>query len=215
MKNLKFKFNGSDELETYYSQLGQDIFVLSVLNGKINGTYLEIGAGPAISNNNTYLLESKFGWRGVSIDINSEYFNDHKEKRKHHIELVDASNVNYSDLLTRGNINDNIIDYVSLDVDVIETLKALMLLPMETHKFAVITFEHDCYIHGPYYKNKSREYLQSKGYELLVSNLKHSSTNGDLEDWWVHPELIDKSIINNMKSSNDNIKEWSSYLFNN
>lgn len=215
MNNLKYKFNGSDELTNHYAQIGQDIFVLTALNGKLNGTYLEIGGGPAITNNNTYLLESKYNWKGVSLDINKEYYDDHKKNRKHYIELVDGSNVNYTDLLIRGNINETIIDYVSLDIDVIETLKALMLLPMDTHKFAVITFEHDCYIHGPYYKNKSREYLINRGYELIVTNLKHSITHGDFEDWWVHPDLVDKTIIDNIKSADDSIKEWTSYLFKN
>ena len=38
-----------------YSQSAQDIFVLSVLDQKRDGTYLEIGSSVPVDNNNTYL----------------------------------------------------------------------------------------------------------------------------------------------------------------
>ena len=43
----------------------QDIFVLSMLNGKKNGIYVEIGADKPKVINNSYLLESVFDWSGV------------------------------------------------------------------------------------------------------------------------------------------------------
>ena len=42
------------------SQTGQDLFVLSVLNHKRNGTFLEIGSNHPITVNNTFLLENEY-----------------------------------------------------------------------------------------------------------------------------------------------------------
>lgn len=52
------------------------MFVLSILNGKTNGTYLEIGAHTLIDVNNTYLLESVFNWRGVPIEFEDKWVDD-------------------------------------------------------------------------------------------------------------------------------------------
>jgi hypothetical protein len=43
--SLKIKFPGSEEIERNYSEAYQDMFVLTMLNGKKEGTYLEIGDG--------------------------------------------------------------------------------------------------------------------------------------------------------------------------
>jgi hypothetical protein len=50
----------------------QDLFILTVLNKKERGTYLEIGAGSYVYGSNTYLFEKEFNWTGVSLDLNEE-----------------------------------------------------------------------------------------------------------------------------------------------
>jgi hypothetical protein len=52
-----------------YSQAGQDLFVLAMLQNKRYGTYLEIGAGHPKFGSNSYALERYFGYTGVSIDL--------------------------------------------------------------------------------------------------------------------------------------------------
>jgi FkbM family methyltransferase len=47
------------------SQIRQDLFVLSELNFKENGFFVEFGAAGGVEDSNTYLLEEGFGWRGI------------------------------------------------------------------------------------------------------------------------------------------------------
>jgi hypothetical protein len=47
------------------SQLRQDLFVLSELNFKKNGFFVEFGATNGKDLSNTYLLEKNFGWTGI------------------------------------------------------------------------------------------------------------------------------------------------------
>ncbi len=52
-------------LKKSHAQLRQDIFVLSHLNFKNNGYFVEFGATNGISLSNTFLLETQFGWSGI------------------------------------------------------------------------------------------------------------------------------------------------------
>lgn len=47
------------------SQYRQDLFVLSQLDFKRNGYFVEFGATNGIDLSNTYLLEKEFGWSGI------------------------------------------------------------------------------------------------------------------------------------------------------
>ena len=51
-----------------YSQLGQDLEVLKFYNSKMNGFFIEVGASDGIELSNTYLLESKYNWRGICCE---------------------------------------------------------------------------------------------------------------------------------------------------
>jgi FkbM family methyltransferase len=47
------------------SQYRQDLFVLSELDFKVNGFFVEFGATNGVDLSNTYLLEKDFGWNGI------------------------------------------------------------------------------------------------------------------------------------------------------
>ena len=80
---------------------------------------------------------------------------------------------------------------LQLDLDPPEiTYEVLLKLPFDTVKFSVITYEHD-YYYSKEYKEKSRNFLLSKGYELLVNDVSMEGVNS-FEDWWVHPDLVTK-----------------------
>ena len=59
----------------FYSQLGQDLFVLNELGKKKEGFFIEIGAGDGFYLSNTYLLEKNFGWTGILVEPNKSYYN--------------------------------------------------------------------------------------------------------------------------------------------
>ena len=89
----------------------------------------------------------------------------------------------------------------------------LLKIPFETRKFAVITFEHDYYFEeNSDVRRKSRKYLESHGYELIASNIALDNHN-PYEDWWVHPDLVDKTLIEKMKNVSDNPKRADKYMF--
>jgi hypothetical protein len=50
------------------AQAGQDLFVIAMLQGSHHGKWLEFGAGHPTRNSNTYLLEKRFGFSGISVD---------------------------------------------------------------------------------------------------------------------------------------------------
>jgi FkbM family methyltransferase len=54
-KNIKFS----------KSQIVQDLFVLSELNFKKNGFFVEFGATNGLTGSNTFLLEKNFDWNGI------------------------------------------------------------------------------------------------------------------------------------------------------
>ena len=69
---LRHQFSESERVRRNWSQSMQDMFVLSMLDGKRNGVYVEIGADKPKIINNSYLLERKFGWRGVSFELDKK-----------------------------------------------------------------------------------------------------------------------------------------------
>jgi hypothetical protein len=72
-------------------------------------------------------------------------------------------------------------------------------MPFNKYQFAVITYEHDYYIDiSKSYRNKSREYLNSLGYKLIVPNISPDE-NSPFEDWWIHPDLISAERIQELE----------------
>lgn len=209
---LRYKFKGHEIIEKNYSQICQDLFVLSMHNGKRNGTFLEIGGADPYHGNNTYLLEKDFGWKGISIEFDKKFTEKYiKERPNVKVYQEDAINFNYRKAL-KENFEGKIIDYLQVDIEP-GTYECLLNIPFDDYKFAVITYEHDHYIDGTKtLRDKSRQFLQSKGYLLAVNDL---SVDGEcsFEDWWVHPEVVDPKILEIMLSNKTNGNNIGEYMF--
>ena len=204
-KNLRYKFKGSEKIERNYSQTYQDMFVLTMLDGKTNGKYFEIGAADPHYGSNSALLE-QLGWEGTSLEIQEKEVAKFNAVRKNPATLVDATKFDYSVL--KGHI-----DYLQIDCEPPATTYAILeMIPFEQCTFGVITFEHDYYADVTRsYREKSREYLLSKGYLLVVSNIAPDTTSA-YEDWYVHPKHVDKAIIDKMLATNDFTKNAENYM---
>jgi hypothetical protein len=196
---LKNRFKGSERINKNYSQHMQDMFVLSMLNGKENGTYLEFGSGEPFLHNNTALLETVFGWKGVSLDNRPIPSYEFSQQRKNTMLCVDATAIDYNNFFKEHNIAE-VTDYLQLDIDG-PTLSVLKKLPLNTHKFRVITFEHDTYDQGPGIRNEAREFLLSHGYILYVGDAAFNPTT-PYEDWYVHPDYVD---VDNAQPGKDGV----------
>lgn len=169
----------------YFSQLGQDIFVLDLINE--SSTYLEVGCQDSKIINNTYLLEQK-GWTGISIDIIN--YSDNWKSRKNKFVCSDALKTNFKALLEWQKYKSP-IGFLSIDIEGngsrYECLKKILSTGYE---FKIICIEHDSY--KGYIESEKEpqiELLKNKGYELVVENI------GDkpeylFEDWWVNPKFI-------------------------
>lgn len=163
-------------IETY-SQVGQDLWVLSMFHKGYKGTFLDIGCFLPFYLNNTYLLELN-GWTGVSVDV-VDYS---KRWEKRDTKFIHSNGSNF--LLT-GNY-----DYLSLDVEGngkrYEVLKSIM---DQGPEFKVVTIEHDAYRgYEKTERDPQRRLLKSLGYELYKPDVEFNGSA--FEDWWINPRLL-------------------------
>jgi len=191
-ENLKTKFTGAESIENNWSQSMQDMFVLSMLDGKRNGVYVEIGADQPRVISNTYLLEKDFDWSGISFELDADkvaFFNTIRENK---CLCEDATLYNYKSLFEEFNYPKQ-IDYLQLDIDPAEgTLRALKALPLDDYRFSVITYETDVYSSGADIQDEQIEILESHGYQLVAKNVK--CEGNPYEDWWVDPAIVSEDV---------------------
>lgn len=210
LPRLRHIFPGVENITENWAAVYQDIFVLMMLNGKTNGFFLEIGAARPYFGNNTALLE-KLGWNGIGIEYNQEFANEWAKERKNPCLCKNALDINYGKLLDNNHIR--IVDYLQLDLEPTNiTYAALEKIPFDTHKFRVITYEHDHYCDLDHcFRDKSRALLSSHGYKMIVNDISVDGVHS-FEDWWYHPDLVDPEIVKKMECLNDTVKEAEAYI---
>ena len=195
-KNYVFRFDGIDEIKNNYSRHFQDMFVLSALDGKRNGSFVELGSGHPELFNNTKLLEENFGWKGISVDNSERLCHIFSRKRSTGIILEDASQLDYR-VLFKQQCFDQRIDFLRINAER-ASIEALKKIPFDKHEFGVIQFQHNAVWWGSEFREESRRLLSQIGYVLLVNDVA-VDPKSPYEDWWVHP-LVAKSK-QNMKTS--------------
>ena len=172
-----------------YSQVGQDLFVLSLFPEGYKGTFLDFGCQEPKKINNTLLLE-EHGWDGFSLDIVD--YSEQWETRDTYFICMDVLKESLSWLKASEPY-----DYISLDISPyggarFELLKRIIDLGID---FKVLTIEHDAYIEGndELERKPQRELLNSLGYVMTHGDV---SCGGNLfEDWWINPKYIDYEKI--------------------
>ena len=187
---LKYKFPGAEDIENNYSQSFQDMFVLTMLDGKKKGVYLEIGADQPKVISNTYLLEKEFDWMGVSFELDGDKVTYFNSIRRNKAICADATDYDYEFLLGERNYPEQ-IDYLQLDIEPAkQTLEALKKIPFDKYRFSTITYETDVYEAGADIQDEQIEILESYGYQLVAKNVKCEGR--PYEDWWIDPKVIDE-----------------------
>ena len=208
---LRYNFPGSENIEQNYSQSMQDMFALSMLNGKRNGVYVEIGADLPRIVNNTYLLESEFDWAGVSFELDGDKVSYFNTIIRNKCQCQDATNFDYDFLFEERNYPPQ-IDYLSVDIDPADqTLRALQRLPWDRYRFSVITFETDIWHDGADVQDEQINFLEGLGYELVVRNV--ANEGNPYEDWWVDPKVVDPEIVKKFKQVGRIAKESPHCIF--
>jgi hypothetical protein len=178
-----------------YSQRNQDRFVVSILNGKKNGTFLDFGCKGPIDINNTYLLEKDYNFSGLSFDIDSDAISSWKSTDRNYENAIcnDLSKLDFERLL-ENHYSSPIIDYFSFDLEPpLLTLEVLKNFPFYKYKFGVVTFEHDFY-RGFDTLRPSREIFVKNGYRKINTDyMKKFESETKIwfsEDWWIHPDIV-------------------------
>jgi hypothetical protein len=190
----------------YLGQAQQDKFVLNVLKDKKNGFFLEIGSNHPVNISNSYLLESKFNWKGIMVEYDSAFLPLYKTYRPNSIHVInDATKVDYKNIFQTNNLPFS-FDYLQIDLEAsngstLGTLQKLDAEVMDNYKFATVTFEHDIYhtsLHNT--REKSREIFNRRGYFRVFEDI--SDSGNPFEDWYVHPDLVDMNYVNALKVNN-------------
>ena len=211
LEKLRYKFNLAETIKNNYSQAFQDMFVLSILNGKKNGTYVEIGGDHGVIISNTYLLETEFGWNGVSFEIDQSKVDGYNSLRENKCVCADATTFDYKTIFEEKGFPKQ-IDYLQVDIEPAwQTLNALKNLPLDDYRFSVITYETDVYKDGPDAGEEAMEILLSKGYQLVVRNV--ANQDNPYEDWYVDPSAVDAEIVEKFIQTSRLSKESTECIF--
>jgi hypothetical protein len=179
-----------------YSHAGQDIFAKNLIGN--NGTYLEVGAYLPVKNSNTYLLESKYNWRGISIemDINHKDAWLNNKERKNKIYFEDALSFKYKERLIENNLPLH-INYLSCDIDpTFNTYNALKMIINEGISFDFISFEHDEYFRknctndNNDYHALAINFLKKNNYKIGIDNVYPKNKPEKLfETWFINNSI--------------------------
>jgi len=189
-------FSLFNKKKDFYSQSGQDQFAYNLI-GK-NGTYLEIGGHDPIINSNTYNLETKCHWKGLSVEFDLFHKNawEKSEERSNKILWQDAFKVNYMEELNKVGIS-NKIDYLSCDIEPPKnTFKILKLLIENNLQFSFISYEHDKYNSGDKYEKLSKEFLLERGYKIAIDNVYSRNKRYKIYETWFINNKINFQKIN-------------------
>ncbi len=173
-----------------HSQIGQESFVLNVMEEKRGGYYVEVGGFDAVNLSNTHLLETGYGWTGIALEIHEGRAKSYNAARVNPCITGDATTFNFRDYFIEHDFPRR-IDYLQLDIEpAYQTLACLLAMPME-YRYTIITFEHDLYVGGDNaaHQETAFNFLTDHGYKRVVKNM------AQFEDWYIDPSGIDLEWI--------------------
>lgn len=177
-----------------------DEFVARLFNFKTGGTYVDIGSQHSYYHNNTYYLNHRLKWRGISVEIEDQWNASYNERPDHKHINADALKVDYNKEFKNFNMPD-VIDFLSIDIDN-ESAEFLNLVLPYHYRFKVIGIEHDAYLYGDKYRSQQRYMLKHYGYDLTCADVFVRSPildSAPFEDWYLDTEHFSYEAINKLK----------------
>jgi hypothetical protein len=181
------------------SEFRQDEIADKFLKGKRNGFFVDIGASYYEQWNNTFFLEKEREYRGIAVEMNSDYAAPWAEHRPNTVMYnSDATALDYAQILADNNAPD-FIDFLSIDIDPnTATWEALKKVMDTKYTFGVIAFEVD---YGGDLNDKerfsvrdpSRALLSARGYVLAKEVLANGGAY-HVDDIWVHKSIYDYEV---------------------
>jgi FkbM family methyltransferase len=144
---------------TFYSQHGQDKWVLEKLNYKKNGFFIDSGAYRSQNLSNTYVLEKDFGWNGICIEPQPNLYKELSENRKCTVvkctldDKIGEANFIYADGLS----------------GILENMCA---------------FDYNRVSNLPEYRNKNLKELTKKTSTVLISDILEEYKAPEIIDYW-------------------------------
>jgi len=174
----------------YYSQLGQDAIVDKILQGKINGTFVDVGASFFDDMNNTYYFELHKAWRGLAVEIDGRYNDGWSNRPNSYYINEDALKVDYKTEFEKLNLPST-IDYLSVDLEPPDVTYQAFCKIMETgYTFNVITFEVD-YYRDTSTRDPARKMVEEMGYTLIGEVLDRGF---HIDDVYVHNSIYQPNM---------------------
>lgn len=187
----------------YNGQVAQDLFVLTCLNKKRGGIFVEIGSNHPQTINNTWLLETEYGWKGLMVDHDPGYSAAYTAMRPNSRAIIlNAEKIDYAAIFAEESYPAS-LDYLQIDLEAengstLAVLKKLNDTVFSNYKFATVTFEHDLY-RGDFHDTRasSRAIFETRGYVRVFSDVMNEGNK--FEDWYIHPDLVAESIWSPLK----------------
>jgi len=207
-------------LRSSRSQLGQDIFVLSELEFKRDGFFVDFGATDGFHGSNSYLLEKDFGWRGIvaepargwhaelmrnricSIETSCVWSESNRE-----LAFVEAINGEFStiDAFKSADYHDRArkngrkykVNTISL-MDLLKKYNApqkidLLSIDTEGSEFEILkSFDFDQYRFGVITCEHNFTPLREKVFSLLTANgyVRKYERFSNVDDWYVNARSV-------------------------
>jgi hypothetical protein len=172
------------------SEALQDTFAYKVCG--LGSSYIEVGAAFPKQSSTTYVLETEYKWKGISLEKNHFYlplWQDCQERRNT-CYFTDALSFDYAAALEQNNISTH-VGYVSCDIDPPgNTFEALKRIVNQGISFNCITYEHDRYCSDEDFDYLSREFLLANGYKVAVTDVYPLQFPSSVfETWYVKNEI--------------------------
>ena len=164
--------------------------------GEIEGTGFEI-------------LEEEFDGKVYPLIITERFAHIFSRERNTTMIFADAATSNYEGLFKQHCLEEH-IDFLRINAEG-ASIAALNQIPFAKHEFGIIQFQHNACWWGEEIREESRKKLQEIGYVLLVHDVAVDGSQ-NYEDWWVHPDLVDKDILDRMTCIDDNVKKAEKYM---